>query len=131
MMSSRALASAKRVSEVLDENTDLNDLQARYTDKEVTLGNIEFRDVTFRYNKNSEEAVLSKINLQIPAGATVGIIGSTGSGKTTLVSMIPRLYDPDEGTVLVDGIGRLPAARLAGRRRRVRAVRGRRLHLRL
>ena len=104
MMSSRALASAKRIREVLDEETDLTDIYAKHPEKEVTIGNIEFKDVTFRYNKTSEEPVLNKISLQISAGTTVGIIGSTGSGKTTLVSMIPRLYDPDEGSVLVDGV---------------------------
>ena len=73
-------------------------------DRSVQAGEIEFKNVTFRYYKNSEEAVLENINLKIPAGATVGIIGSTGCGKTTLVSMIPRLYDVDEGEVLVDGV---------------------------
>ena len=104
MMSSRALASAKRVGEVLDETTDLNDLYAAHPEKEVVTGDIEFKNVTFRYNKTSEEPVLSSINVKIPHGKTVGIIGSTGAGKTTLVSMIPRLYDPDEGQVLVDGV---------------------------
>ena len=66
-------------------------------------GDIEFKNVTFRYHKGSEDAVLDGIDLSIPAGATVGIIGSTGCGKTTLVSMIPRLYDVDGGEVLVDG----------------------------
>ena len=104
MMSSRALASAKRVSEVLDETTDLNDLYAAYPEKQVSVGEIEFRNVSYRYNKTSEEPVLSNINIKIEAGKTVGIIGSTGAGKTTFVSMIPRLYDPDEGQVLVDGV---------------------------
>ncbi|MBE6639177.1 MAG: ABC transporter ATP-binding protein [Ruminococcaceae bacterium] len=104
MMSSRALASAKRVREVLDETTDLNDLYAAHPEKQVEVGNIEFQNVTFRYNKTSEEPVLDKISVSIPAGKTVGIIGSTGAGKTTFVSMIPRLYDPDEGAVLVDGV---------------------------
>ena len=70
----------------------------------MTRGEIEFRNVSFRYYKNSEHRVLSDISLKIEAGQTVGIIGSTGCGKTTLVSMIPRLYDVDEGQVLVDGI---------------------------
>ncbi len=104
MMSSRALASAKRVSEVLDETTDLNDLYAAHPEKQVEVGDIEFRDVTFRYNKTSEEPVLSNVSVKIKAGSTVGIIGSTGAGKTTFVSMIPRLYDPDAGKVLVDGV---------------------------
>ncbi len=104
MMSSRALASAKRVSEVLDETTDLHDLYAAYPEKQVEVGDIEFRDVTFRYNKTSEEPVLANVSVKIKAGTTVGIIGSTGAGKTTFVSMIPRLYDPDAGQVLVDGV---------------------------
>ena len=104
MGSSRALASAKRIAEVLDEKIDLSDEFSKEPEKTVEKGDIEFRNVTFRYYKNSEEPVLNKINLTIPAGKTVGIIGSTGCGKTTLVSMIPRLYDTDEGEILVDGI---------------------------
>ena len=103
MFSSRALASAKRISEVLDEKIDITDGDS--VDKEATVenGEIEFRNVTYRYYKNSEDPVLSNIDLKIPAGSTVGIIGSTGCGKTTLVSLIPRLYDTDEGEVLIDG----------------------------
>ncbi len=104
MMASRALASAKRISEVLDEKTDLTDENSARKDLTVKEGRIEFKDVSFRYFKNSEDPVLSDINLTIPAGATVGIIGSTGCGKTSLVSLIPRLYDADEGQVLVDGV---------------------------
>ena len=104
MHSSRALASAKRIREVLDETIDLSDESASHPEKTVENGNIEFKNVSFRYYKNSEEPVLNSIDLTIPAGKTVGIIGSTGCGKTTLVSMIPRLYDADEGEVLIDGI---------------------------
>ena len=104
MMSSRALASAKRISEVLDEKIDLHDTFAKRKDAFVKKGEIEFKNVSFRYYKNSEEKVLNNINLKIEAGSTVGIIGSTGCGKSTLVSMIPRLYDVDEGSVLIDGI---------------------------
>ncbi len=104
MTSSRALASAKRIKEVLNEQPDLNDLNAACTDKMVERGDIEFKNVTFRYYKDSQDCVLNNINLTIRGGSTVGIIGSTGCGKTTLVSMIPRFYDPDEGEVLVDGI---------------------------
>ncbi len=103
MFSSRALASAKRICEVLDEEIDINDTNS-LAEQKITAGNIEFKNVSFRYYKHSEEAVLENINLNIPAGATVGIIGSTGCGKTTLVSMIPRLYDVDEGEVLIDGV---------------------------
>ena len=104
MNSSRALASSRRVKEVMQEKIDLSDENAAHKDARVQRGEIEFRHVSFRYYKNSEHRVLSDINLKIGAGETVGIIGSTGCGKTTLVSMIPRLYDVDEGQVLVDGI---------------------------
>ncbi len=104
MFSSRALASAKRIREVMEEKPDINDENAQQTDLTIQNGAVTFKDVTFRYYKNSEEAVLNHINLEIPAGQTVGIIGSTGCGKSTLVSMIPRLYDVDEGEVLIDGI---------------------------
>ncbi len=104
MMTSRAMASAKRICEVMEEEIDLADGGAAQPDLEVTAGKVEFKNVTFRYYKNSEDSVLSDINLTIPAGATVGVIGSTGCGKTTLVSLIPRLYDADEGEVLVDGV---------------------------
>lgn len=102
MTSSRALASARRIREVLDEQPDIADTVA--APREVTRGGIEFRDVSFRYYKTSEEPVLRHVNLTIEPGETVGIIGSTGCGKTTLVSLIPRLYDTDEGEVLVDGV---------------------------
>ena len=104
MMFSRAIASSKRISQVLEEKTDLTDENARYREKRIEKGSVEFKNVSFRYFKNSEDAVLSHINLKIPAGTTVGIIGSTGCGKTSLVSLIPRLYDADEGEVLVDGV---------------------------
>lgn len=104
LQSSRAIASARRINEVLDTQVALTDEGARQKDAVVTQGKIEFRNVSFRYYKNSEEKVLEHICLCIEPGQTVGIIGSTGSGKTTLVSLIPRLYDADEGTVLVDGI---------------------------
>lgn len=104
MMSSRAIASGKRISQVLEEKPDLNDETAKYKNIEVAKGDIEFKNVSFRYYKNSEEKVLDNINLKIDAGSTVGIIGSTGCGKSTLVSLIPRLYDVDEGSVLIDGI---------------------------
>ena len=104
MNSSRALASSRRIKEVMTEQIDLSDENAAHRDLRVQRGEIEFRNVGFRYYKNSENHVLSGINLKIDAGQTVGIIGSTGCGKTTLVSMIPRLYDVDEGQVLVDGV---------------------------
>lgn len=104
MTSSRALASAKRIRELLDEKLDLTDENATELQKKVTEGRIEFKNVDFKYYKNSEEYVLSNINVDIKPGSTVGIIGSTGCGKTTLVSMIPRLYDVDNGEVFVDGV---------------------------
>ncbi len=106
IMFSRALASAKRIREVMEEHPDVNDenLDAEACERVVEKGDIEFSNVTFRYYKNSPDAVLKNINLKIPHGSTVGIIGSTGCGKTTLVSLLPRLYDADEGTVLVDGV---------------------------
>ncbi len=104
MSSSRALASARRITEVLDEKLDLNDDNAQCKNLLVTRGEVEFKNVSFRYYKDSSEKVLDNINLTIPQGSTVGIIGSTGCGKTTLVSLIPRLYDADEGEVLIDGV---------------------------
>ncbi len=104
MMSSRALASARRIREVLDTQSDISDEAAAHKDALVTEGKVEFRDVCFRYYKNSEEEVLDHVSLTIEPRSTVGIIGSTGCGKTTLVSLISRLYDADSGEVLVDGI---------------------------
>ena len=104
MNTARALASAKRISEILDEKIDLDDVNATEKDLIIERGEIEFKNVSFRYYKNSEDKVLNSINLKIKSGSFVGIIGSTGSGKTTLVSMIPRLYDVDEGEVLIDGV---------------------------
>ena len=103
MFASRALASGRRICEVLDEKIDINDTNSS-AEQKITNGAIEFKNVVFRYYKTSEEPVLDNINVTIPAGSTVGIIGSTGCGKTTLVSMIPRLYDVDEGEVLIDGV---------------------------
>lgn len=100
---SRAIASGRRIAEVLDEKIDITDVYAKAPDKRVENGKIEFKNVGFRYYKNNDEEVLSDISFTIEAGKTVGIVGSTGCGKTTLVSMIPRLYDVDRGEVLVDG----------------------------
>jgi ATP-binding cassette subfamily B protein len=104
LQSSRAIASLKRITEVLDTEVDLTDEGCRLPDKKVESGRVEFRNVSFRYYKDNKEPVLSNINFKIESGEILGIIGSTGSGKTTLVQMIPRLYDADEGTVLVDGV---------------------------
>jgi ATP-binding cassette subfamily B protein len=104
MTSARALASARRIKEVINEKIDITADDAEHKDLTVENGKIEFKNVTFRYYKNSEEPVLDNINLTIDSGSTVGIIGSTGCGKTTLISLIPRLYDVDCGEVLVDGV---------------------------
>ncbi|WP_077611162.1 ABC transporter ATP-binding protein [Clostridium sp. Marseille-P2415] len=104
LQASRALASLKRVKEVLDRPIDLTDEHAAEKSARVTRGKVEFRDVCFQYAKGTDEMVLSHINFTAEPGETIGIIGSTGSGKTSLVQMIPRLYDADEGQVLVDDI---------------------------
>ena len=102
--SSRAIASGKRIAEVLDEKSDIDDTDAKYPDKTVEKGDITFKNVSFRYYKDREEWVLDNVDFTIPHGSTVGIIGSTGCGKTTLVSLLPRLYDADQGQVLIDGV---------------------------
>ena len=104
MTSARALASARRIREVLDEEPDLTDDNAAFPQLEVQEGRVEFKNVSFRYYKHSTDKVLDDVNLTIEPRTTLGIIGSTGCGKTTLVSMISRLYDVDEGEVLVDGV---------------------------
>ncbi|HEY8499809.1 MAG TPA: ABC transporter ATP-binding protein [Clostridia bacterium] len=101
---SRALASARRIDEVLSTHIDLTDDNALQTETTVRYGKIEFKNVYFKYYKNNEKWVLENINFVIEPGETVGIIGSTGSGKSTLVQLIPRLYDVDRGEVLVDGV---------------------------
>lgn len=104
LQSSRAVASSKRIGEVLDTEVDLTDETAAHKEAVVREGRIEFRNVSFRYYKKNQEKVLDDISFTIKPGQTVGIIGSTGSGKTTLVQMIPRLYDVDAGAVFVDGV---------------------------
>lgn len=100
----RAAASDRRITEIFDTVPDIQDKHASRKDHHIQSGSIEFCDVSFRYFKDTKVPVLDNVNLQIRSGELVGIIGSTGSGKTTLISMIPRLYDPDQGTVLVDGV---------------------------
>lgn len=101
---SRTLASVRRVNEVLCTEIDLTDDDASQKDLAVQFGKVEFRGVHFKYYKDNEKWVLEDINLVINPGETVGIIGSTGSGKSTLVQLIPRLYDADQGEVLVDDV---------------------------
>lgn len=97
-----ARASIKRVNEVLNAEPTFTDEGA---DKSLTVkdGSVEFKNVNFKYSKNAEKNVLDSIDLKINSGETVGIIGATGSAKSTLVSLIPRLYDVVEGEVLVGG----------------------------
>jgi len=102
LMMTRSLASASRIVEVLDEKIDITDEQAE--DISVKKGSIEFDHVWFKYKKDAKEYVLSDVSFNIEAGQTIGIIGQTGSAKTTLVSLIPRLYDATKGTVRIDGI---------------------------
>ena len=94
-------ASAERITEVLNEQSDLkngaNPVQA------VPDGSVEFRGVSFRYSKDAEKNCLADVNIRIRSGETIGVIGATGSGKSTLVQLIPRLYDATEGAVLVGG----------------------------
>ncbi len=104
LQSSRAVASSGRIGEVLDTEIDLTDETAAHKNSVVREGKIEFRHVSFRYYKKNHEKVLDDISFTIKPGQTVGIIGSTGSGKTSLVQLIPRLYDADEGAVFVDGV---------------------------
>ncbi|MBR6698349.1 MAG: ABC transporter ATP-binding protein [Lachnospiraceae bacterium] len=100
----RAIASIKRIKAVFNTDVDIDDDEASMKEAVVTNGDIEFRNVSFKYYEESQKEVLDNINLTIKGGETVGIIGSTGCGKSTLVQMIPRLYDVMEGEVLVDGI---------------------------
>ena len=101
---SRAVASSQRITQVLSTGIDLNDDEAGQKEKKVQRGQIEFRHVGFRYYKKHSTNVLDDINFVANPGEVIGIIGSTGSGKSSLVQLIPRLYDCDEGEVLVDGV---------------------------
>ena len=101
LMTTRALASWKRIREVLDEEIDIREDRAKPI--QVEKGDIRFDHVSFKYQSGAEEYVLSDISFHIRPGQTVGIIGQTGSAKTTLVQLIPRLYEATEGCVYVDG----------------------------
>ncbi len=100
----RAMASVKRINEVMDTQIDLTDENAARKDLQVQKGRIEFQNVSFSYSADADEKVLEHISFTVEPGKIVGIIGTTGSGKTTLVQLIPRLYDVTEGRVLVDGV---------------------------
>lgn len=102
LMMTRSLASGARIIEVIDEKIDMTDEEAR--DIEVKRGEIEFDHVWFKYKNEAKEFVLSDVSFHIMPGQTVGIIGQTGSAKTTLVQLIPRLYDAVQGEVRIDGV---------------------------
>lgn len=101
LLLTRSLASAHRIVEVLDEPIVLSSPQ--HGRKEVENGCVELKDVSFKYNTEAQQYALSHVNLKISSGQTVGILGGTGSAKSTLVQLIPRLYDATSGTVMVGG----------------------------
>ena len=101
---SRALASSTRITEVLKTDVDLTDENAGQKDKKVENGRVEFKNVYFKYYEKRKENVLENISFTAEPGEIVGIIGTTGSGKSSLVQLIPRLYDVTDGEVLVDGV---------------------------
>ena len=101
----RSASSLRRINEIFNTTVDLADSEDVFKCKYVvTKGEVTFKNVSFKYYKDNKEKVLDNINLSIKGGEVVGIIGSTGCGKSTLVQLIPRLYDVDEGEVLIDGI---------------------------
>lgn len=104
LQSARAMASVKRINQVMETKIDLTDENAKQKEQKVTKGKVEFRDVSFRYGKENSEKVLEHISFTAEPGQMIGIIGATGSGKTSLVQLIPRLYDVTSGQVLVDGV---------------------------
>ena len=103
LMGARAMASVKRVDEVLRQEIDLTDREAARKDLTVKEGRVEFRDVSFGYQGKDGEQVLDHVSFTAEPGQIIGVIGATGSGKTSLVQLIPRLYDITGGSVLVDG----------------------------
>ncbi len=102
VMCTMSKASAQRIVEILDEKPDLNNKKNPI--EEVKNGDIEFKNVGFSYVGKKNKEVLKNINLKIKSGETVGIIGGTGDGKSSLINLIPRLYDVSEGKVLVGGV---------------------------
>lgn len=103
LQGTRAAASNRRITQVIEATIDLHDDNSTMKDKKITKGDISFRNVSFKYFKDNKKPVLDNVSLDIKAGEFIGVVGSTGSGKSTLISMIPRLYDVDSGQVLVDG----------------------------
>lgn len=102
LLMTRSLASAERIMQVMDEEIDITDVSSG--DRTVTRGEIEFDHVWFKYKDTAKEYVLSDVSFHIKPGQTIGIIGQTGSSKTTLVQLIPRLYDVSGGEIRIDGI---------------------------
>ncbi len=102
VMITMSLESMKRICEVLDEEAVIHNPENPVMN--VADGSIDFNNVNFKYNKNAKKSALSAVDLHIKSGMTVGIIGGTGSSKTTLVQLIPRLYDVTEGSILVGGV---------------------------
>ena len=101
VMISMSVASARRIAEVIEEESTIKNPENPI--KEVENGSIEFKDVTFRYNEESEKPVLDRVSVKINSGETIGIIGATGSSKSSFVNLISRLYDVSSGEVLVGG----------------------------
>ncbi len=104
VMLTMSRAPMKRCYEILVEKPNLTSPDGGYAVTEVPDGSIDFENVSFRYSETAQHRALKEVNLHIPSGATVGILGSTGSSKTTLVQLIPRLYDVSEGTLRVGGL---------------------------
>lgn len=102
VMLTMAMESSKRISEVLNTESTITDEKSLH--KVVNSGEIEFKNVIFRYSEDAKENVINDVSFKIPSGSTVGIIGATGSGKSTLVQLIPRLYNINSGEILIDNI---------------------------
>jgi ATP-binding cassette subfamily B multidrug efflux pump len=99
----RGAAAMQRIDEILSVEPSIRD-HDELADVKALRGGIEFRDLTFRYHTDDREAALKGIDLRVPAGSTLGIVGPVGAGKTTLASVIPRLFEVDDGQVLLDGV---------------------------
>ena len=108
LLLTRSLASAHRIAEILDENIVLTSPENGV--KKVKDGSIDFENVSFKYREDAREYALENVNLHIQAGQTIGVIGTTGSAKTTLVQLIPRLYDATTGVVCVGGVNEIGRA---------------------
>lgn len=102
VMLTMAMESSKRISEVLNTESTITDEKSLH--KVLNSGEIEFKNVIFKYSEDAKENVINDVSFKIPSGSTVGIIGATGSGKSTLVQLIPRLYNINSGEILIDNI---------------------------